>query len=69
MFKSLVERLFKATVVVSLGFILSGCAGSTVVSATKFTSYEDFRPGPEGGRSRLGESRLARCYSFERENG
>ncbi len=49
MFKSLVERLFKATVVVSLGFILSGCAGSTVVSATKFTSYEDFRPDSEGG--------------------
>ncbi len=49
MFKSLVERLFKATVVVSLGFILSGCAGDSVVSATKFTSYEDFRPGPEGG--------------------
>ncbi len=49
MFKSLVERLFKATVVVSLGFILSGCAGTTVVSATKFTSYKDFRPGPEGG--------------------
>ncbi len=49
MLKSLVERLFKATVVVSLGFILSGCAGGTVVSATKFTSYKDFRPGPEGG--------------------
>ncbi|MFM2592076.1 DUF3313 domain-containing protein [Vibrio harveyi] len=49
MFKSLVERLFKATVVVSLGFILSGCAGGPVVSATKFTSYKDFRPGPEGG--------------------
>ncbi|MEF1328923.1 DUF3313 domain-containing protein [Vibrio sp. M260121] len=49
MFKSLVERLFKAAVVVSLGFILSGCAGGLVVSATKFTSYEDFRPGPEGG--------------------
>ncbi len=49
MFKLLVERLFKTTVVVSLGFILSGCAGGPVVSAAKFTSYEDFRPGPEGG--------------------
>ncbi|MHA2875604.1 DUF3313 domain-containing protein [Vibrio campbellii] len=49
MFKLLVERLFKTTVVVSLGFILSGCAGGPAVSATKFTSYEDFRPGPEGG--------------------
>lgn len=49
MFKLLVERLFKTTVVVSLGLILSGCAGGPVVSATKFTSYEDFRPGPEGG--------------------
>ncbi|MGR5236878.1 DUF3313 domain-containing protein [Vibrio alfacsensis] len=49
MLKSLVKDYFKVAVVFSLSFALIGCAGGPVVSATKFTRYEDFRPGPEGG--------------------
>lgn len=30
-------------------FSLSGCANHRTLSATKFTAYEDFRPGPENG--------------------
>ncbi len=29
--------------------VLAGCAGGPVQRATKFTSYDDFKPGPEGG--------------------
>lgn len=30
-------------------FIVAGCAGGPIQRATKFTTYEDFQPGPKGG--------------------
>lgn len=30
-------------------FLLAGCAKQNFLSATKFTSYDDFRPGPKDG--------------------
>ena len=31
------------------GILLFGCAGGPIKTATKFTTYEDFQPGPDGG--------------------
>ncbi|WP_070969393.1 DUF3313 domain-containing protein [Vibrio sonorensis] len=41
-----IKTLFIAFVAAAF---LAGCAGGPVKRATKFTSYEDFRAGPEGG--------------------
>jgi hypothetical protein len=30
-------------------FIFAGCANGPIKRATKFTTYEDFKPGPPGG--------------------
>ncbi|WP_047043130.1 DUF3313 domain-containing protein [Vibrio mexicanus] len=42
-------NLVKIFLISLLSITLIGCAGGPVQRATKFTSYEDFKPGPEGG--------------------
>ena len=42
-------KSFKYLLLTVLAVTLVGCAGGPVHRATKFTSYEDFRPGPDGG--------------------
>lgn len=42
-------NIIKSVLVAIVVSVLAGCAGGPVQRATKFTSYEDFRPGPEGG--------------------
>lgn len=39
----------KYFVVFLFTIVLLGCAGGPVQRATKFTSYDDFKPGPDGG--------------------
>lgn len=34
---------------IAVTLLVAGCAGGPVQRATKFTSYEDFRAGPDGG--------------------
>ncbi|AXY03181.1 DUF3313 domain-containing protein [Vibrio alfacsensis] len=45
----MLKSLVKCISVSLLGAVLAGCAGGPIVSGTTFTSYEDFRAGPEGG--------------------
>ncbi|KLN65182.1 DUF3313 domain-containing protein [Vibrio sp. VPAP30] len=42
-------NFFKALLLITVSVLVVGCASGPVQQATKFTSYEDFRPGPEGG--------------------
>lgn len=42
-------RSIKLALIILAGVVLVGCAGGPVQRATKFTTYEDFKPGPEGG--------------------
>lgn len=42
-------NLVKIFLISLLSITLIGCAGGPIQRATKFTSYEDFKPGPEGG--------------------
>ncbi|NOH79854.1 DUF3313 domain-containing protein [Vibrio sp. RE86] len=42
-------KSFKYLLLTVLAITLVGCAGGPVQRATKFTSYDDFRPGPDGG--------------------
>lgn len=42
------ERI-KLVTLLLLGLVLSGCAGHHVPKHARFTSYSDFRPGPENG--------------------
>ncbi|MEZ8716502.1 hypothetical protein AB6D81_10965 [Vibrio splendidus] len=39
----------KVFLLVATSIFLFGCAGGPIKTATKFTSYEDFQPGPDGG--------------------
>ena len=43
------KHMMAAFIAIVASVLLVGCANRPVSSATKFTSYEDFRPGPEGG--------------------
>lgn len=40
---------FRTLFLIALAVTLVGCAGGPIQRATKFTTYEDFRPGPDGG--------------------
>ena len=42
-------KSFKVLLLIVVSVLVVGCAGGPVQRATKFTSYEDFRAGPEGG--------------------
>ena len=43
-------RLLSKIMLIGLGgFMLCSCTGVQRIPPTQFTSYEDFRPGPEGG--------------------
>ncbi|EGU37965.1 hypothetical protein VISP3789_16543 [Vibrio splendidus ATCC 33789] len=39
----------KLFLLVATSIFLFGCAGGPIKTATKFTTYEDFQPGPDGG--------------------
>lgn len=39
----------RAFVLGLLSIVVVGCSSGPIAKATKFTSYEDFQPGPEGG--------------------
>lgn len=39
----------KYSLLAAISVILIGCAGGPIQKATKFTSYDDFTPGPDGG--------------------
>ena len=39
----------KLLLLVATSIILFGCAGGPIKTATKFTTYEGFQPGPDGG--------------------
>ncbi len=39
----------KLLLLVATSIFLFGCAGGPIKTATKFTSYEDFSAGPDGG--------------------
>lgn len=39
----------KVLLLVATSIFLFGCAGGPIRTATKFTSYEDFQAGPDGG--------------------
>ncbi|KOO15388.1 hypothetical protein AKJ18_10340 [Vibrio xuii] len=39
----------KSFLLLLTAFIVAGCAGGPIQRATKFTTYEDFQPGPKGG--------------------
>ncbi|MEZ9405152.1 hypothetical protein AB4351_11090 [Vibrio sp. 10N.261.51.F11] len=39
----------KVLLLVATSIFLLGCAGGPIRTATKFTSYEDFQAGPDGG--------------------
>ncbi|MCG9630495.1 MULTISPECIES: DUF3313 domain-containing protein [Vibrio] len=42
-------RFLKYFLLVAISMTLFGCAGGPIQKATKFTSYEDFTSGPDGG--------------------
>ncbi|OLQ92336.1 hypothetical protein BIY22_16105 [Vibrio panuliri] len=42
-------KQIRLILVVAASMWLVACASGPIAKATKFTSYEDFRPGPEGG--------------------
>ncbi|MFM2588005.1 DUF3313 domain-containing protein [Vibrio sp. TBV020] len=39
----------KSLLILLVAIIIAGCAGGPIQRATKFTTYEDFQPGPKGG--------------------
>ncbi|MEZ8445599.1 hypothetical protein AB6C93_07010 [Vibrio splendidus] len=39
----------KSFLFVATSIFLFGCAGGSIKTATKFTSYKDFQSGPDGG--------------------
>ncbi|MDK9737294.1 DUF3313 family protein [Vibrio sp. D404a] len=39
----------KSFFLTTISVLLVGCAGGPIQKATKFTSYQDFSPGPDGG--------------------
>jgi len=39
----------KLLVLVATSIFLFGCAGGPIITETKFTTYEDFQPGPDSG--------------------
>ncbi|MEZ8777298.1 hypothetical protein AB4584_02370 [Vibrio splendidus] len=39
----------KSFLFVATSIFLFGCVGGSIKTATKFTSYKDFQPGPDGG--------------------
>ncbi|CAH0535650.1 hypothetical protein VST7929_03160 [Vibrio stylophorae] len=43
------NAITKASLIFCLTALLTACANGPLVRATKFTQYEDFKPGPEGG--------------------
>jgi len=43
------RKNIKASLVALMAVLLVGCASGPRHHATKFTSYEDFKPGPKGG--------------------
>ncbi|MFA0567942.1 MAG: DUF3313 domain-containing protein [Vibrio gallaecicus] len=43
------SQLSRLAFITLMSILIFGCAQSPRIHATKFTSYEDFRPGPEGG--------------------
>ncbi|MCG9555547.1 DUF3313 domain-containing protein [Vibrio sp. Isolate31] len=42
-------NLIKLFLLVATSIFLFGCAGGPIKTATKFTTYEDFQTGPDGG--------------------
>ncbi|MGF1755873.1 DUF3313 domain-containing protein [Vibrio makurazakiensis] len=42
-------KSFKVGLAALMSVFLVGCANGPIKTATKFTSYEDFQPGPKGG--------------------
>ena len=45
----MISQLPRLAFIAVMATFIFGCAQSPRIHATKFTSYEDFRPGPEGG--------------------
>lgn len=42
-------KLTKLLILFLSAFVLAGCANGPIKRPTKFTTYEDFKPGPSGG--------------------